>query len=371
MPEGPVAVIGVGLMGASLGLALRERAGIDDVRGFDRSAENAAEAARLGAIGTTAESVEEAVSGAQAVFVAAPVTALVSTTKSAIAGSGPECVVSDLGSTKAGVMRGLSGEERRRFVGGHPVCGGETSGPGAARADLFAGAPWFLTPPDEIEPELYARVHRIVAAVGGRPTAIGVSEHDRVVALISHLPHVLAVALVNEAAGAASEGRDALAAAGPSFRDLTRVAGSNPDLWADILVENADALGPALRASEGRLSVLASAVERRDRVAIRDEFDAARESHARIGPLAPVAGRRVTLTVPVADKPGTLSEITTALGDAGVNIADLALHPGPPGGQGTLLVTVQGERDAASAREVLERAGSPVSSEHADATTPQ
>ncbi len=349
----PVAVIGVGLMGASLGLALRERAGARVVRGFDPSTAHAAQALERGAITDLASSIEEATQGVGVVFVATPVPQIVETTRSAIAASDEACVVSDLGSTKGGVMRGLTPSERRRFVGGHPVCGGETSGPAAARSDLFSGASWFLTPPDEIDPELYTRVHRVVTAVGARPTAIDVDEHDRLMALVSHMPHVLAATLVNEAADATGDGRDVLSAAGPSFRDLTRVAGSNPELWADILVDNAGALAPVVRASGRRLAALADAIDARDRDAILTEFAAARGSHSRIGPTAPAGGEHITIEVPVADRPGALSAITTALGDAGVNIADLSLRPGPPGGQGALLVTVEGASDAELARGVL------------------
>ena len=355
MVEGPVAVIGVGLMGASLGLALRERAGVDVVRGFDASSGNAADALARGAITERASSIEAAAAGASTVFLATPVPYVAELAKIAIGSTDETCVVTDIGSTKGGVLRALSPEERRRFVGGHPICGGETSGPTGARSDLFDGAAWFLTPPDEIDPELYTRVHRIVAAVGARPTAIDVDEHDRLMAFVSHLPHVLAAMLVNAAADATGGGRDALSAAGPSFRDLTRVAGSNPDLWADILIENASALGPVVRESGVRLAVLAAAIEERDRDAILAEFAAARDGHSRIGPPAPEGGERITLEVAVADRPGALSAITTALGDAAVNIADLSLRPGPPGGQGTLLVTVEGGADAELARGVLSR----------------
>lgn len=356
MVAGPVAVIGVGLMGASLGLALRERAGADVVRGFDADAANAAGALARGAITEQATSVEAAAAGATAVFVATPVPDVTRAAKSAIGASDDGCVVTDIGSTKGGVLRDLSPEERRRFVGGHPICGGETSGPAGARGDLFDGAVWFLTPPDEIDAELYTRVHRTVAALGARPTAISVDEHDRLMALVSHLPHVLAAMLVNEAADATGEGRDVLSAAGPSFRDITRVAGSNPELWADILVENAAALAPVVHESGERLSALARAIEDRDRQAVLTEFVSASERHSRIGPAAPEGGEQITLEVPVADRPGALSAITTALGDAGVNIADLSLRPGPRGGQGTLVVTVEGGADADLARGVLSRA---------------
>src|SRR5215213_8507206 len=189
-----LAVVGTGLIGASVALAAR-RAGVADVRGFDPDPESLAGAAERGAV-EPAASLADAVRDAELAIVAAPVTLLpnvVAEVLSASAGT-----VTDVGSTKGPVVRAARSEPR--FVGGHPVCGSEARGPAFARAELFDGATWFLTPVADTDPVRYARLHAAVAAVGARPLAIDPGAHDRLVALTSHLPHVLANLLANQAA---------------------------------------------------------------------------------------------------------------------------------------------------------------------------
>ncbi|TML30934.1 MAG: prephenate dehydrogenase/arogenate dehydrogenase family protein, partial [Actinobacteria bacterium] len=193
-----VAVLGVGLIGGSIGLAARERAGAG-VTGWD-PAPGVLDAAReRGAIEVPAKSLAGAVHDADLVFVAAPVGALPETVDAALAVAGPECVVSDVGSTKREIV---AGRDDPRFVGGHPLAGAETSGVDHARADLFAGATWYLTPTERTSGILYERLHRFVAGLGAQPTAIDPAVHDRLMASVSHLPHVVANVLVSQAADA-------------------------------------------------------------------------------------------------------------------------------------------------------------------------
>ena len=133
----------------------------------------------------------------------------------------------------------------QRFVGGHPLAGAETSGIAHARADLFDGATWYLTPTRQTSGVRYEALHRILSALGARPAAIDAEAHDAILALVSHLPHVLANVLVSQAAITLAAGGELMPATGPSFRDLTRVAGSSSSIWTDIYMSNSDALrGP-------------------------------------------------------------------------------------------------------------------------------
>lgn len=352
---GPVAIVGVGLMGGSLGLALSARA--REVRGLDPDPEALRVALAVGAIGAVAGSIEEAADGAEAVVIAAPVPELPALARRALRAAGPDCLVTDLGSTKSSLLDALSPRERERFIGGHPVCGAERSGVAFARRELFRGATWFLTPGPEARPELFERLHGLVASVGARPVAIDAGVHDRLMALVSHLPHVLANALVNQAAGTAPEGREALRSAGPSFDDLTRVAGSNPPLWADILLANREAVIEALRAYSGRLGEVEAALARGDRDwllgFVGDAADARERLRAReAGPRAPV---RVVVAVP--NRPGAISEIATALGHAHINIEDLRLVPGPRDGEGELELVVDGPEAAQTAVRLVGERG--------------
>lgn len=354
---GPVAIVGVGLMGGSLGLALRGLGDIE-VRGSDPDPEALRVGRAVGAIGVAAASVEEAVEGAAIVVLAAPVTLLAALARRALAATGPDCVVTDLGSAKGGVLTALDPRDRERFIGGHPVCGAERTGVAFARQELFRGATWFLTPGPEARPDLFQRLHAMVAAVGARPVAIDAEVHDRLMALVSHVPHVLAGALVNQAADTAPEGREALRSAGPSFHDLTRVAGSNPPLWADILLANAEAVVAALSEYAGRLDEVVRALRAGDRDWLLGFVGDAALARARLrepeatGPAEPV---RVVVGVP--NRPGVISEIATALGHAHINIEDLSLRPGPPAGDGELVLVLDGPAAAAAAVRLVRERG--------------
>ena len=249
----------------------------------------------------------------------------------------------------------LSPADRARFIGGHPVCGGERTGVAFARQELFRDATWFLTPGTEARSDLFQRLHGVVASIGARPVAIDAEVHDRLMALVSHLPHVLAGALVNQAADTAPGGREALRSAGPSFVDLTRVAGSNPPLWADILLANATAVLAEMRAYSARLADVEAALVRGDREWLLGFVAEAGEARARLRRVEdrePADATRVIVGIP--NRPGAISEIATALGHAHINIEDLSLRPGPPDGEGELVLLVE---SPAAAQEAVRLVG--------------
>ncbi len=193
-----IAVLGVGLIGGSIGLAARERAGAQ-VCGYDPDERVRALAVELGAIDQQAADIAGAVNGADVVFAAVPVGALGATVRAALHGAGPGTVVSDVGSTKRAVAE--VGDADERFIGGHPLAGAETAGVEHARADLFDGATWYLTPARESTAGvLYERLHRLLVSFGAQPAAIDADTHDRLMASVSHMPHVLANLLVAQAA---------------------------------------------------------------------------------------------------------------------------------------------------------------------------
>jgi prephenate dehydrogenase len=259
-----VAVLGTGLIGGSIGLAAR-RAG-EEVWGYDLDADASGAALELGAIDAQVPDIATAVRGAQVVFAAAPVGVLAETVRRALAVAGSDCVIGDVGSTK------LALEEARsdpRFVGGHPLAGAETSGVANAREDLFVGCTWYLTSGPTIDRGLYERMRDLVTRFGARPVAIEPDAHDRLMASVSHLPHVLANVLVTQAAAAFErEGCQAAGGAGPSFRDATRVAGANTAVWSDIYLANREALSVAIDEAVGRLAEVSAALQAGDAQAI-------------------------------------------------------------------------------------------------------
>jgi prephenate dehydrogenase len=339
--------VGVGLIGGSIGMAARERLGAR-VRGFDP----VAGAARAGAVDVEAGSLSEAVSDAEAVFVAVPVGALRSVVESVLAAAPSDCVVTDVGSTK----RPLQGVEDPRFIGGHPLAGAETAGVEHARADLFDGATWYLTPSAVSSGVLYDRLQGVVRGLGGRPQALDPVTHDRLMATVSHLPHVLANVLVAQAARALDEEGEALPATGPSFRDATRVAGAPTSVWRDIYTSNADALRPVIDEAIARLVAARDALG--DPAAVADWNEAARTDRERLLGADLAGGDVQELRVSVPNRPGVVAEVAVGLGRRSVNIVDMALYPAADNASGVIALWVAG--DAAEAERVIEGLGFPV-----------
>ncbi|HEV7615648.1 MAG TPA: prephenate dehydrogenase/arogenate dehydrogenase family protein [Solirubrobacterales bacterium] len=352
-PAPKVAVLGVGLIGGSIGLAAR-RLG-SEVTGFSRRPETAARAVEIGAIDRGAGSIAEACEGAEVVFCAGPVAVLESQAQEALGASGADTVVTDVGSTKGELVDALGGDER--FIGGHPLAGAETAGVDNARADLFEGARWYLTPTERSSGLLYDRLQRTVAALGARPLAIAPGAHDRLMATVSHLPHALANILVAEAAQELTRDSERLPEVGPSFRAATRVAGSNPEVWADIFASNAEAVADSVESAARRLDQAAKLIRSGDRAAIRAWQAAAGDDRRRLIESQSEAGPLRELRIVVANRPGIVAELALALGEAGVNIEDMALHPAPDMTSGAVSVWVAGEKQAERAEQLVRGLG--------------
>ncbi len=351
-----LAIVGVGLIGGSVGLAARERLGAE-VRGYDSSPDALGAALERGALDAAATSVEEAVGSAEAVFVAVPVGALASTLAAALAAAPETCVVTDVGSTKRAVVA-AAGDPR--FVGGHPLAGAETSGLGHARPDLFEGATWYLTPSATTSGMLYERLHRLLRGLGARPVAIDADTHDRILATVSHLPHVLANVLVAQAANALAAGDERLPATGPSFRDATRVAGASSRVWRDIYLSNRDVLADEIADTIARLQGVQEALRSADGERITSWNDAAAADRRRLLEAQLAGGSLAELRVSVPNRPGVIAQLALELGRAGVNIADLALYPAPDMSEGVVALWVAGEEAADRAQQLVEHLGFPV-----------
>ncbi|MDP2711367.1 MAG: prephenate dehydrogenase/arogenate dehydrogenase family protein [Solirubrobacteraceae bacterium] len=316
-----VALVGVGLIGGSIGLAARGRLGAHVV-GCNRSPRALEIALQRGAIDEAVGSIAE-IGTADVAIAGVAIDALPATVR-ALCEALPDAVVTDVGSTKAALVGGI---ERANFIGGHPLAGAEATGVAHAREDLFEGATWYLTPRDATPGVLYERLARFVAGLGAVPTAIAPDDHDRLMAVVSHLPHVVANLLVAQAAEAL--GGETLPATGPSFRDATRVAGSNPELWAQIYTANHAALGAQIDDLVRRLGEVRGLLDARianDLAAWQDVAAQQRRALLEVGlGAAGVDVREVRAVVP--NKPGVVAQIALALGRAGINISDMSLAP--------------------------------------------
>jgi prephenate dehydrogenase len=353
-----IAVLGVGLIGGSIGLAARRRLNAE-VTGYDPNRSLADLAVELEAIDSAPPTVAETVEGAELVFCAAPVTALPWLAAEALDAAGEDCAVTDVGSVKREVIAALGSESR--FIGGHPLAGAETSGVENARADLFEGARWYLTPTPSTGGLLYDRVQRAISEMGARPQAIEADTHDRLMASISHLPHVLANVLVTQAANALSEEAERLPEVGPSFRDATRVAGANPAIWGDIFAGNREAVAAEIDGVVARLSEAAELLRTGDRDAVSAWHEQAGKRRRELIETEIAGGPLHELRVLVPNRPGIVAEVALELGRAGVNIEDMALYPAADMTSGAISLYIAGDEEAERAEQLVRELGHDVS----------
>ena len=332
------AVVGTGLIGGSIGMALRARGW--HVTGRDRDPARAERARALGAIDAVGEDP-----AAEVTFVATPVSAVVDEARAALAHGG---LVTDVGSVKAPVVTGVG---HPRFVGGHPMAGSEQEGVDGADAALFDGAIWVLTPTADTDAAAYARLRAVVSSLGAEAVAISPERHDALVAVVSHVPHLTAASLVCLAAEGATEHAVLPRLAAGGFRDMTRIAGGNPGIWPDICAENRDAIVEALDRLVAVLGEMRHLVAAADRAALLGWLESARAARTSLPGRAVRPEDLAEVRVPVRDRPGVIAEVTTLAGELAVNIEDLEIVHSAEGVGGVLVLIVD-----ARAADVLRHA---------------
>lgn len=344
-------MIGTGLIGGSVALGARGSDPGVEVVGFDSRPGVAQRAVDRGAVAEAASTPEEAAAGADLVVLAVPVDRIPEVCSALAEVVSPEATVTDVGSAK--VMAVTAGEEAfgERFVGGHPMAGSELHGIDAAEGRLFEGAWWILTPTTATASQAYSQVAELVGALGAKPVAVDPATHDALLARLSHVPQLVASALVGLAM--ASGERDALLGlAAGGFRDVTRIAASNPDLWVAILRSNRAAVLEGLDGLGAELRGVADMVAASRWDDLRQWLDAARAARTEVFAKPDYGGEPVALTMLIPDRPGVLAEVTTAAGQLGANLEDIEIFHSTEGGTGRLELVVAG-RDKA---ETLARA---------------
>jgi prephenate dehydrogenase len=314
-----VLVIGTGLVGASIGCALTDASYAVHLR--DAKFSHAVVAAELGA-GTVTPPDPAAVT---LVVAAVPPRALPAVIRAALT-EFPNATVTDVGSVKAGVLAALwgSGADLSRYVGSHPMAGSQRSGPMTARADLFAERSWVITPHRRSVAESVASVADMVTACGARPLVMDVDDHDAAVARVSHLPHLLSVLMASHLNSVPDEH---LRLAGQGLRDVTRIAGSDPQLWEQILGANSAAVLAELRSVQHQLHGLIKAVETPATGELSAQLARGVAGTHRIPGkhgLTPVDYTQVVVEIP--DAPGALGRLFALVGEAGVNVEDIAIE---------------------------------------------
>jgi len=261
-----VAIIGVGLLGGSMGLALKKHRLADSICGIGRRESSLDEARRVGAVDNTTLDIASGVKGADLVIFATPVSRMRELILAVAPVLEPGQLVTDVGSTKTTIVAEAeaafsSGVD---FVGSHPMAGSEKRGPTSARDDLFEGSLCFVTQTDTTSLEAVERISEMWSALGARVRRTSPDTHDRIVAQVSHMPHLVASSLVNEL------DEDMLETVGPGLADLTRIASSDPDLWAEISAENSALIAQSLCNLAHTLEDIAKLLEKNDIESLRN-----------------------------------------------------------------------------------------------------
>ena len=352
-PPRRAVVVGTGLIGGSIGLALRKQGW--HVTGRDLDSGRTAQALNEGAVDAVGDDP-----GASITFVCTPVSSIAKEARAALAHGG---VVTDVGGVKGPVVATV---DHPRFVGGHPMAGSEQEGMDGADPSLFDGATWVLTPTVATDAEAYALVRSVVTSLGADVVALAPERHDELVATVSHVPHLAAATLMALAAdGATEEGPSGplsggqgpmLRLAAGGFRDMTRIAAGHPGIWPDICAENREAIVEALDRFVIALSATRDLVALGDRPGLLAALERARAARVSLPARVARDTRLVEVRVPVPDRPGVLAEITTLLGELDVNIEDLEIAHSVEGERGVLVLVVQ-ETAAEDTRAALTSRG--------------
>jgi len=270
--------------------------------------------------------------------VATPAGTVATTVRDVLAGSSNAAlIVTDVAGVKSAIVQQVTDP---RFLAGHPMAGSELRGLAGARADLFRGCTWVLTPTAATKPATYTTLHGVLRELGANVVAVDADDHDRLVAVASHVPHLLAGALMNEATRVAEQDAVLLQLAAGGFRDMTRVAAGDPAIWPDVLFENRVAITQSLQALEDRLAALRLALTSGDHDAVSKDLRRAASARRQLPGRALDSDHLAYLRVAVSDQPGVLAAVTRTASEMLVNIYDIEIAHGIEGSSGTLLLAV-------------------------------
>jgi len=322
-------VVGLGLIGGSICVALRERGWL--VSGDDQDTQRVTEALERGLISAAGIDAES-----QVTFVAVPVTAISLQVQRAL--DATRGIVTDVGSVKAAVTRTITDP---RFIGGHPMAGSELEGLDGADGELFTGAVWVLTPTPTTSDAAFATVANIVNDLGAEVVGLDPVRHDELVAIVSHVPHLTAATLMGVAGSRATEHAALLRLAAGGFRDMTRIASGHPAIWLDICAENRPAIISTLGALIDGLSEMRTAVDTGDRATILQRLTAARESRANLPSRIKALADLSEVRIPIPDRPGAAAEVFTLAAELGVNIPNFEVVHSVEGDRGIAVVLVE------------------------------
>ncbi len=329
---GRAMIFGTGLIGGSVGMALRNQGWW--VSGVDTADDVAARAVEVGALSDVGVDHR-----ADLVVVATPVHAAGKIIAGILASPewSPNAVITDVGGVKGPLLATI---DHPYFVGGHPMAGSEQVGLDGASAELFVGATWVLTPTEVTDPAAYALVRNVLADLGANVVALAPFQHDALVAVVSHVPHLTAATLMDLAAGLGEEHAALLQLAAGGFRDMTRIAAGNPAIWLDICEDNAGAIIETLDLLIDALGAMRRRVAEHDHESLLAVLKRASDARRALSQRAPLPEELVEVRIPVPDRTGMIAEITVLVTELGINIVDLEIAHSVAGNQGVMVVVV-------------------------------
>jgi prephenate dehydrogenase len=341
-------VVGTGLIGGSIALGLRRRGW--HVSGQDADADRSAEALTHGVIDAIGDDPD-----AEIVFVAVPATAVAGVARDLLADPArrSDAVVTDVSGVKTAIV---AEADHAHFVGGHPMAGSEQIGLRGADPDLFEGAVWVLTPTAATDLASFDRLKGVVMSLGADVLVLSPADHDRLVAVVSHVPHLVAATLMNAASAGAEQDGALLRLAAGGFRDMTRVAAGHPGIWPDICAENAGAIIDALDRLIGDLRAVRDDVAGHDRAALLETLESASAARRNLPARIARPDHLAELRIPVTDEPGVVAELTSLAADAGIGIYDIEIAHSAEGPRGVLILVVE-DTDAVALAGAVEARG--------------
>lgn len=354
-----VCIIGLGLIGSSIARAIKAKTDITSVCAIDLCADTIKKAKDEGIItfgGTDKGAIAKSV---QLVFVCTPADTVCDWVKDIVPIVEKDCIICDTASTKGNIIEQIEGlQEDFRFVGGHPMAGAESSGYSAGRAHLFENAYFVLTPCKKSDSEAIELLSEFTSLLGALPLVTDPKTHDRATALVSHLPHVAASALVNILGDNEDDRHINSRFAAGGFRDITRIASSPADLWAGILLENAEEITALIDAYIKKLSCLKDKVSKGDRDELFQFFERGKTIRdglsKRLNSLIP---KTYELYVDVEDKPGMISTVASIISSANINIKNINISNNRSEPGGIMLVSLENEEGVLIAAKALSKQG--------------
>jgi len=348
-------VVGTGLIGGSIALGLRQRGW--HVSGLDADEEREHEALTRGVIDATGDDPD-----AEVVFVATPAASVAEVARRMLREGGrrPDVVMTDVSGVKTAIVEEA---DHPRFIGGHPMAGSEQIGLHGADPDLFEGAVWVLTPTAVTDLGAFDRLKGVVISLGADVLVLSPTDHDRLVAMVSHVPHLVAATLMNTASAGAEQDAALLRLAAGGFRDMTRVAAGHPGIWPDICAENAAPIVEALDTLVRDLEAMRERVATHDRDALLGVLQKASAARRNLPARVVRPEHLAELRIPVPDRAGVLAEITSLAADAGIGIYDIEIAHSAEGPRGVLILVVDGA-DAGTLTAAVEAHGYRARAEH-------